>query len=64
MIKTFVYNKFVYGYEMSAVWVTMYGKLIPSLINAGAAIVAAPIFYHAVRPVLQSTGLLKKMRGK
>ena len=41
----------------------MVAKLIPSLINAGVAIVAAPLFYHAVLPALQSSGLLKKMQA-
>jgi len=53
MLKTYIFNRFVYGYPLDAVGVTMMGKLIPSLINAGAAIVAAPIFYHAVSPALR-----------
>ena len=61
MIKTFIYQKFVYGFPMDAVWATMLSKLIPSLINAGAAIVAAPLFYHAVLPALRASGLLKRM---
>lgn len=62
MLKTFVYQKFVYGYPMDAVWATMVAKLVPSLINAGVAIVAAPLFYHAVLPALRSAGVLKHMR--
>ena len=62
MLKTFIYNQFVYGYPIDAVWATMLSKLIPSLINAGVAIVAAPLFYHAVLPALRSTGLLERMR--
>jgi len=45
------------------VWATMLSKLIPSLINAAAAVVAAPLFYHAVLPALRSGGLLKQMRA-
>ena len=63
MLKTFIFNKFVYGYPLDAVGATMVAKLIPSLINAGVAIVAAPLFYHAVLPALQSSGLLKKMQA-
>ena len=63
MLKTFVYQKFVYGFPMDAVWATMVSKLIPSLINAAAAVVAAPLFYHAVLPALKSGGLLKQMRA-
>ena len=61
MLKTYVYNRFVYGYPLDAVGVTMMGKLIPALINAGAAVVAAPIFYHAVLPALRAGGLLKRL---
>ena len=63
MLKTFIYQKFVYGFPMDAVWATMVSKLIPSLINAAAAVVAAPLFYHAVLPALKSGGLLKQMRA-
>ena len=61
MLKTFVYQKFVYGFPMDAVWATMVSKLVPSLINAGVAVVAAPLFYHAVLPALRSAGILKLM---
>ena len=63
MVKTFIYNRFVYGYPMDAVWATMVSKLIPSLINAGAAVIAAPLFLHAVTPVLRSAGILGQLRG-
>ena len=62
MLKTFVYNRFVYGYPIEAVGATMISKLIPSLINAGVAVVATPLFYHAVLPALKSSGLLAHMR--
>lgn len=58
MLKTFIYNKFVYGYPLDAVGATMIAKLIPSLINAAVAVVAAPLFYHAVLPALKSSGLI------
>ena len=61
MLKTFIYQKFVYGYPMDAVWATMVAKLIPSLINAAVAVVAAPLFYHAVLPALRSSGILSRM---
>ena len=63
MLKTFIYNKFVYGYPIDAVGATMVAKLIPSLINAGAAVVAAPLFFHAVLPALRASGLLGHMRA-
>ena len=64
MLKTFIYNRFVYGYPMDAVGATMIAKLIPSLINAGLAVIAAPLFYHAVLPALRASGLLKRMRAE
>lgn len=61
MLKTFIYQRFVYGFPMDAVWATVVSKLIPSLINAAVAVIAAPLFYHAVLPALRSSGLLKRM---
>lgn len=61
MLKTYVYNRFVYGYPLDTVGATMLSKLIPSLINAAVAVVAAPLFYHAVLPALKSSGLLNRM---
>jgi len=63
MCKTFVFQKFVYGYPMETVWLTMGSKLPASLINALAAMVAAPILYTALRAALKRAGLLQKMRG-
>ena len=57
MVKTFIYSKFVYGYPIDGVWAAMGGKLIPSLINAAVAIIAAPVFFHAVLPVLRTSGI-------
>ncbi len=63
MLKTYIYNRFVYGYPLDAVGVTMVSKLIPSLINAGAAVVAAPIFFHSVLPALKAGGILKRIHA-
>ena len=63
MLKTFIYQRFVYGYPMDAVGATMVAKLVPSLINAAVAVVAAPVFYHALRPALRSAGVWEKLRG-
>ncbi len=62
MLKTFIYQRFVYGYPMDAVGATMVAKLIPSLINAAVAVVAAPVFYHALRPALRSAGVWEKLK--
>lgn len=62
MLKTFVYQAFVYGFPMQTVWATMLGKLPASLLNAVVAIIAAPIFYAALRPALKRAGMLDKMQ--
>ena len=62
MLKTFIYQRFVYGYPMDAVSATIVAKLIPSLINAAVAVVAAPVFYHALRPALRSAGVWEKLK--
>jgi len=62
MLKTYVYQRFVYGYPLATAWATMGAKLPASAINAVAAMVIAPVLYTALRPVLSSTGQLKAMR--
>ena len=63
MLKTYIFQRFVYGYPLDTVGAAMVSKLIPSLINAAVAVVAAPLFYHAVLPALKSGGLLAHMRS-
>ena len=63
MLKTFIYQRFIYGYPVDAVFITMGSKLPASLLNAVAAMVAAPILYSALRPALERAGQLRKMRG-
>ncbi len=63
MLKTFIFQAFVYGYPMDTVWAALLSKLPASLINAGAAVVATPIFYHALRPALKSAGVLKQLEA-
>ena len=53
MLKTFIFQRFVYAYPMEAVWATMLSKFIPSIINAAVAVVAAPILFKAVMPALR-----------
>ena len=62
MLKTFVFQKFVYGFPAETVFATMLAKLPASLINAVAAMIAAPILYTALRAALESAGILKHMR--
>ncbi len=63
MLKTFVYQKFVYGYPADTVWATVLSKFPASAINAVAAMIVAPILYAALRPALQKAGLLDKIRA-
>ncbi len=62
MLKTFIYQKFFYGYPGETVWATMLSKLPASLINAVFAMIAAPVLFAALKPVLKKTGLLDKLR--
>ena len=62
MLKTVVYQAFVYGYPAETVWATALSKLPASLINAVFAMIVTPILYAALRSPLEKTGLLEKMR--
>ena len=63
MLKTFVFQMFVYGYPMETAVVTMGSKLPASLLTAAAAMAAAPILFGALCPVLRRAGQLEKMRA-
>ena len=63
MLKTFLFQRFVYGYPADTVWAAMASKFPASAINAAAAMVVAPILYTALRPALQRTGQLDAMRS-
>lgn len=62
MLKTFVYQAFVYGYPMDAVWATMLSKLPASTINAVFAALVTPAFYAALRVALKRAGILDRLR--
>ena len=63
MLKTYVYQRFVYGYPMDAVWAAAASKFPASAINAVAAMIIAPVLYAAVLPALRSAGQLEHMRN-
>ncbi len=44
-----------------AFWGVIATKFPASIINAGAAIIATPIFYSAVRPALKAGGIMKEL---
>ncbi len=62
MGKTFIYQRFVYGFPPETVWATMLAKLPASLINAVFALIVAPILFYMIRPALSKAGILKKMK--
>lgn len=63
MLKTLVFQLFVYGYPMETAVVTMGSKLPASLLNAAAAMIAAPLLYAALCPALRRAGQLEQMRA-
>ena len=52
----------IYGAIAGNAWAAVASKFPASIINAGVAIVAAPIFYHAVRPALKASGILTRLQ--
>lgn len=63
MLKTFVYQHFVYGLTLSGTWAAMLSKLPASAINGVAAFILAPIIYKAVAPAIRLLGGLDKIRA-
>lgn len=57
LFKTWIFQRFVYGYAHDAIWATLLSKVPASLINAAAASVAAPILYTALKTPLSRLGL-------
>lgn len=49
----------IYGLIAGNIWAPIVSKFPASIINAAVAMVAAPIFYHALRPALRAAGILK-----
>ena len=62
MLKTYLYQRFIYVVPMDTVWATVLAKFPAAAINAVAAMVAAPILYTALLPALDKAHLLEKMR--
>ena len=52
----------IYGAIAGNIWAPIVSKFPASIINAGVAIVAAPIFYRAVLPALKAGGILRKIQ--
>ena len=60
MLKTYLYQRFVYGFPLNTTWATMLSKLPASAINAAVAVIAAPVLYAAILPALRRAHLLDK----
>ena len=61
MLKTLVFQYFVYGLEFQAALVVCGTKLPASLINALFAMIVTPIIYNALEPALRKAGVLNKI---
>ena len=59
MLKTWVFERWVYGFPVDTAVATMLSKLPASLINALAGTVAAPLFYQAVYQPLRKAGIME-----
>ena len=57
MLKTYVYQRFVYGLTLEGTFAAMLSKLPASSINAAAAFILAPIIYKAVYPGIKRLGI-------
>ena len=51
----------IYGAIAGNAWAAVASKFPASIINAAVAMIAAPIFYHAVVPALKAGGILRKL---
>lgn len=54
VLKTWIFQQFVYHYAAEVVKETVIAKTIPSLINAAAAVIVAPLLYVPLKSILKS----------
>lgn len=54
VLKTWIFQQFVYHYAAEVVKETIIAKTIPSLINAAAAVIVAPLLYVPLKSILKS----------
>ncbi len=57
-VALYMLKSYIFGAIAGNGWAAVASKFPASIINAGAAVVAAPVFFHAVLPALRSGGLL------
>ena len=63
MLKTYVKSRFISGIPLDGTWAAMLSKLPATCINNGFAAVVTPLFYTAIRPPLESAGILRPLRN-
>jgi uncharacterized membrane protein len=61
-VALYMLKTYIFGLIAGNGWAAVISKFPASIINAGAAVVAAPIFFHAVLPALKSSGALRYLR--
>ena len=61
-VALYMLKTYIFGLIAGNGWAAVISKFPASIINAGAAIVAAPVFFHAVLPALKSSGALRYLR--
>lgn len=54
VLKTWIFQQFVYHYAPDVVLETVIAKAIPSLINAAAAVIVAPLLYVPLKSILKN----------
>jgi uncharacterized membrane protein len=60
-VALYMLKSYIFGAIAGNGWAAVASKFPASIINAGAAVVAAPIFFHAVLPALKAGGILKRL---
>lgn len=63
LIKTYFWKLYVDGLTQDVVWAAVVSKAPASLINAAAALIAAPIIYYALLPSLRKLHLPRGING-
>ena len=58
-VALYMLKTYIFGLIAGNGWAAVISKFPASIINAGAAIVAAPVFFHAVLPALKTSGALR-----
>lgn len=58
-VALYMLKSYIFGAIAGNGWAAVVSKFPASIINAGAAVVAAPVFFHAVLPALRAGGVLR-----